>query len=133
MQKCVVIVLVPVTLDWLLNFTLTKDIVTSAAETHIAPAGTANQGRTAIQGGPDRIYSYAFDKTQRLVTDARGHLLAKGDVTRTREVIAEHAGGGEMNTDASGCMISTTGNTNSSVHVKVVSGTPPKDWKPFFS
>ena len=112
-------------LDLYLTLILKRDEVKRAAETHIAASGSANQG-----GG---IYTTTFIEKQRVVVDGRGHLAAKGDVTRSREIITENHGGGGTVTDASGTLISTDGSTNSTVEITTISGTPPVGWKPMFA
>ena len=109
-----------------LTFAMTQDIVKNVAETHIASAGPANQGGW--------ITASTFVPNQRIVIDARGQLIATGDVTRSRQIITENYGGGGTTTDASGTLISTEGGgTSSSVEVMTISGTPPPGWKPFFT
>ena len=95
------------------------------SETHIAIAGPATQEA--------KITAFAFDKTQRLVADARGYIVAKGDVKRTRELIINDMTGNGLTADTTGIAVSTAGLVTSSLNVKAMTGAPPEGWKPYFS
>ena len=120
-KKCAETALIFTVLELYLIFALIQDIVNNAAQTQIAIAGGVKQ--------ESNIIAVAWEKKQRVVTDARGFIIAKGDISRTGTIVSQDVAGNGMNTDTTGYAVSATGDVTSSVTIKTMSGVPPDGWK----